>query len=218
MDAELHATAGLASRDALDRLLAGNRRFVAGVPEHPNQDSAHRDRLARHGQQPFVVVLGCSDSRIAAEIVFDQGLGDLFVVRTAGHTVGAEVLGSIEYGTAVLGAPLVVVLGHDDCGAIAAALRSHDGGQAPPGFLRDIIERLGPEIRAAHARGVTDRDAIGRAHVATTAALLVDRSRLLADRVAQGSTAVVGLHYALVDGRAHTVAVHGLPQVASTSP
>ncbi|MFE5549268.1 carbonic anhydrase, partial [Streptomyces sp. NPDC056534] len=105
---------------ALDALLAGNTRFVSGAPQHPNQDAARRTELAP-GQDPFAVILGCSDSRLAAEIIFDQGLGDLFVVRTAGHVLGTEVLGSVEYATSVLGARLVVVLGHDSCGAVAAA-------------------------------------------------------------------------------------------------
>ena len=83
--------------DAFALLLAGNRRFVAGTSQHPNQDAARRAEVAP-GQRPFAVLFGCSDSRLAAEIIFDRGLGDLFVVRTAGHVMGAEVLGSVEYG------------------------------------------------------------------------------------------------------------------------
>src|SRR6478735_1907906 len=106
--------------DAFDLLMAGNQRFVSGAPEHPNQDATRRTEIAP-SQQPFAVVFGCSDSRLAAEIIFDRGLGDLFVVRTAGHVLGAEALGSIEYGVALLDCPLVVVLGHDSCGAVTAA-------------------------------------------------------------------------------------------------
>ena len=105
---------------ALRLLLAGNRRFVLGRREHPNQDADRRTAVAP-GQRPFAVLFGCSDSRLAAEIIFDRGLGDLFVVRTAGHVVGPEVLGSIEYGIAILDVPLVAVLGHDSCGGGAAA-------------------------------------------------------------------------------------------------
>src|SRR5882757_11398177 len=112
---------------ALRLLLAGNRRFVLGRREHPNQDAARRTETAP-GQRPFAVLFGCSDSRLAAEIIFDRGLGDLFVVRTAGHVIGPEVLGSIEYGVTVLGTPLIAVLGHDTCGAVGAAMRAvHDG-------------------------------------------------------------------------------------------
>src|SRR5262245_65841978 len=118
---------------ALDILLLGNRRFVDGTPQHPNQGAAHRASLAP-AQHPFAVLFGCSDSRLAAEIIFDQGLGDLFVVRTAGHVTGPETLGSIEYGVGVLGAPLVVVLGHDSCGAVTAACQACDEGSAPTGY------------------------------------------------------------------------------------
>src|SRR6516225_1984966 len=94
--------------DSLRTLLAGNRRFVDGSPEHPNQDAARRAATVPT-QRPFAVLFGCSDSRLAAEIIFDRGLGDLFVVRTAGHVVGPEVLGSVEYGISILNWPLIVV-------------------------------------------------------------------------------------------------------------
>jgi carbonic anhydrase len=99
--------------DAFEMLLAGNQRFVTGLPEHPDQDAARRTETTP-AQSPFVVLFGCSDSRLAAEIIFDRGLGDLF--RTAGHVVGPEVLGSVEYEVSVLDCPVVVVLGHDSCG------------------------------------------------------------------------------------------------------
>src|SRR3954452_7597051 len=106
--------------EAFELLLAGNQRFVAGAPERPNQDATRRAEVAP-SQRPFAVLFGCSDSRLAAEIIFDRGLGDLFVVRTAGHVMGPEVIGSIEYGVGVLACPLVVVLGHEGCGAVGAA-------------------------------------------------------------------------------------------------
>src|SRR3954454_13675366 len=136
-------------RDAFELLLAGNQRFVAGAPEHPNQDAVRRAEIAP-SQQPFAVLFGCSDSRLAAEIIFDRGLGDLFVVRTAGHIIGAEVLATIEYGVTVLGAPLVVILGHDSCGAIQATHDVLSGrAEADPG-LRAIVDRIAPSIRYAH--------------------------------------------------------------------
>src|SRR5437660_3790145 len=148
---------------ALRLLLEGNERFISGQRLHPNQDADRRTAVAP-AQRPFAVLFGCSDSRVAAEIVFDRGLGDLFVVRTAGHLVGAEVLASIEYGAAVLDVPLVVVLSHDSCGAIGAALQAHASAVTPPGNLRRIVERLSPEILAARAQGVTDVDEIARFH------------------------------------------------------
>src|SRR5881398_3731799 len=110
--------------EALDYLLEGNRRFVAGQADHPNQDAARRASSA-NSQRPFAVLFGCSDSRVAAEIIFDRGIGDLFVVRTAGHLIGEEVLASIDFAVAVLGTPLVVILSHDSCGAVGAALEAH---------------------------------------------------------------------------------------------
>ena len=198
-----------APREAFDLLLSGNRRFVAGTPEHPNQDATRRSEIAP-AQRPFAVLFGCSDSRLAAEIIFDRGLGDLFVVRTAGHVVGSEVLGSIEYGVEVLDCPLVVVLGHDACGAVGAACAALDDGTVPGGYIRDVVERVTPSVLAARAAGRVQDDEILAEHVGLTVDLLLDRSRLLAERVTAGKTAVVGLCYRLADGSARVVAARGL--------
>lgn len=196
-------------RDAFDLLVAGNQRFVEGTPEHPNQDAARRAQIAP-GQQPFAVLFGCSDSRLAAEIIFDRGLGDLFVVRTAGHVVGAEVLGSVEYGVDVLGCPLVVVLGHDSCGAVGAACDALEAGMAPTGYVRDVVERVTSSVLAARAAGRVGPEEILAEHVRHTVDLLLDRSRALAGKVAAGQAAVVGLCYRLADGSARLVAARGL--------
>ncbi|MFE6050552.1 carbonic anhydrase [Kitasatospora sp. NPDC056446] len=195
-------------REALRVLMAGNARFVGGSPEHPNQDAGRRAALAP-AQRPFAVLFGCSDSRLAAEIIFDQGLGDLFVVRTAGHVTGAEALGSIEYGVSVLECPLVVVLGHDSCGAVAAALDSLEQGKLPGGFVRDVVERVTPSVLSAKAAGIEDRDAIVDEHIRQTVDLLVERSQALSARIADGTVAVVGLSYRLRDGQARQVAARG---------
>ena len=125
---------------------------MAGEREHPNQDVAIRHRLAGK-QQPFAIFFGCADSRVAAEIIFDRGLGDLFVVRTAGHTVDSSVLGSMEFGVGVLGIPLIVILGHDSCGAVNAAVDAMTSGDLPGGFVRDIVERVMPSVLAASKHG-----------------------------------------------------------------
>ena len=101
------------------RLREGNERFVNGETSHPNQDASRRSSLVEN-QHPFAVIFGCSDSRLAAEIIFDVGLGDVFVVRTAGQVIDDAVLGSLEYSIGVLGVPLIVILGHDSCGAVSA--------------------------------------------------------------------------------------------------
>ena len=202
-------------QDAFELLLAGNERFVAGAPEHPNQDATRRAEIAP-GQRPFAVLFGCSDSRLAAEIIFDRGLGDLFVVRTAGHVIGPEVLGSIAYGVDVLDCPLVIVLGHDSCGAVAAACAALADGLPPTGYVRDVVERVTPSVLAARAAGRVEPDEILAEHIKHTVDLLLDRSRVLADRVAAGDTAVVGLCYRLADGSAQLVAARGL-EVAARS-
>ncbi|CAL9624707.1 Carbonic anhydrase 2 [Streptomyces sp. enrichment culture] len=201
---------------ALQTMLAGNERFVAGTPQHPNQDAARRAETAP-GQRPFAVVFGCSDSRLAAEIIFDQGLGDLFVVRTAGHVAGTEVLGSIEYGVSVLEAPLVVVLGHDSCGAVAATRSALEDGVTATGFVRDVIERVTPSVLAARAAGLTSGDDIVDEHIRHTVSLLMERSRALAERVAAGRTAVVGMSYRLADGSARLVTTWGRDLSASAA-
>jgi carbonic anhydrase len=201
---------------ALDLLLAGNRRFVQGVPEHPNQDAARRAALAPV-QHPFAVLFGCSDSRLAAEIIFDRGLGDLFVVRTAGHVVGPEVLGSVEYGVSILNCPLIVVLGHDSCGAIAAARAALETGAIPGGYVRDVVERVTSSVMAAQAHGHDSEDALLDEHITRTVDLLMERSRDLADQVATGQAAIVGLAYRLADGSARLVTARGLPEEVGTA-
>ncbi|MFI8266340.1 MULTISPECIES: carbonic anhydrase [unclassified Streptomyces] len=196
-------------RDAFELLMAGNQRFVSGATEHPNQDAARRTEIAP-SQQPFAVLFGCSDSRLAAEIIFDRGLGDLFVVRTAGHVAGTEVLGSIEFGVSVLDAPLVVVLGHDSCGAVAAACSALENGRTPGGFVRDVVERVTPSVLAARAAGRETAEEILAEHIEHTVDLLLERSRVVAERVAAGRLGVVGLSYRLADGSAQLVASRGL--------
>ncbi|WP_461023444.1 carbonic anhydrase [Thalassiella azotivora] len=191
-------------------MTAGNARFVRSEPDHPDQDAAHRAEVAQ-GQHPFATVFGCSDSRVAAEIVFDQGLGDLFVVRTAGHVVDTGVLGSLEFGSSVLGIPLVVVLGHDSCGAVSATLEAVASGEVPGGFLRDVVERVTPSVLVARRRhdDAPTPDEVLVAHVQHTARLLTERSQVLAREVAEGRCAVVGLVYRLVDGQVRLVHLDG---------
>jgi len=181
-------------------LKEGNERFVAGRPEHPSQSIEHRASLAV-AQRPTAVVFGCADSRVAAEIIFDQGLGDMFVVRTAGHVVDSAVLGSIEYAVAVLNVPLIAVLGHDSCGAVQATLEALDKGRVPGGFVRDIVERVTPSIMLGRREGLTRVDEFETRHVIETGTQLLARSTEIANRVERGELAIVGLTYRLADGR-----------------
>ncbi|WP_163748181.1 carbonic anhydrase [Mycolicibacterium helvum] len=181
-------------------LKEGNERFVAGRPEHPSQGIEDRARLAGE-QRPTAVVFGCADSRVAAEIIFDQGLGDMFVVRTAGHVIDSAVLGSIEYAVGVLNVPLIAVLGHDSCGAVKATLSALDEGAVPGGYIRDLVERVTPSILLGRRDGLTRVDEFEARHVIETGTQLLGRSVLIAERVAAGSLAIVGLTYHLADGK-----------------
>jgi carbonic anhydrase len=182
-------------------LKEGNERFVAGKPEHPSQSVEHRASLLAVRQQPKVVLFGCADSRVAAEIIFDQGLGDMFVVRTAGHVIDSAVLGSVEYAVTVLEVPLIVVLGHDNCGAVKATISALDDGEVPRGYLRDIVERVTPSILVGRRLGLTRVDELEAHHVHETCGQLLARSSAISERVASGGLAVVGLTYHLADGR-----------------
>ena len=181
-------------------LKEGNERFVAGQPEHPSQGIEDRARLAAE-QRPTAVVFGCADSRVAAEIIFDQGLGDMFVVRTAGHVIDSAVLGSIEYAVGVLNVPLIAVLGHDSCGAVKATLSALDDGVVPGGWIRDLVERVTPSILLGRRDGLTRVDEFEARHVIETGTQLLARSTLIAERVAAGTLAIVGLTYHLADGK-----------------
>ena len=181
-------------------LKQGNERFVAGRPEHPSQSTEHRASLAV-AQRPTAVLFGCADSRVAAEIIFDQGLGDMFVVRTAGHVIDSAVLGSIEYAVTVLDVPLIVVLGHDSCGAVQATLDALDKGQVPGGFVRDVVERVTPSIMLGRREGLTRVDEFETRHVVETGNQLLSRSSAIADRVERNQLAIIGVTYRLADGR-----------------
>lgn len=194
---------------ALSILLEGNSRFISGDRLHPNQDADRRTALDS-GQRPFAVLFGCSDSRLAAEIIFDRGLGDLFVVRTAGHVIGPEVLGSIEYAVAALDTPLVAVLGHDSCGAIAAAMEAVASGISPGGFMRDVVDRVKLGLLGVKDDAFTDPEVAVEEHIRYTTELLVERSSLIASRVAAGVCGVVGLSYHLGDGTVQRVSGYGV--------
>lgn len=175
-----------------------------GTSSHPNQDALHRASLVET-QHPFAVIFGCSDSRLAAEIIFDLGLGDVFVVRTAGQVIDDAVLGSLEFSVSVLNVPLIVVLGHDRCGAVSATMDSLDSGEMPVGFLRELVERITPSVLTSRRNGVTDLNATVVEHIKQTSKRMVDSSRVIADAVEQGSTAVMGVTYRLEDGKAEIV-------------
>lgn len=191
-----------------DEMSRGNGRFVAGEPNHPRQDVERRHELA-HVQAPRAALFGCSDSRLAAEIIFDKGLGDLFVIRNAGQVTSESVMSSLEYAVAILDVPLIVVLGHDECGAVRAAI---DSTQADPPLLPTSIWRLVahivPAVRrvlradAATTPETVDAEQVGREHLRDTVAEIVERSEIIRTRIDEGRLAIVGANYRLSDGTA----------------
>ncbi len=153
-------------------------------------------------KKPTAVLFGCADSRVAAEIIFDQGLGDMFVVRTAGHVIDGAVLGSIEYAVTVLKVPLIAVLGHDSCGAVQATLSALDDGAVPGGYVRDVVEWVyAVDPASAGATGLTRVDEFEAKHVTETSKQLLSRSTAIAEAVHSGALAIVGLTYQLADGQ-----------------
>lgn len=192
--------------EALDRLREGNRRFVADERSHATDASrSHRGDLAK-GQEPFAIILGCSDSRVPAEIVFDQGLGDLFVIRVAGNIVAPSQIGSVEFAAEKFGTRLVVVLGHSRCGAIEATLEQLSRpGAAESRNLRSIVDRVRPSVEALlatelrHDPDALIRDAV-RANVRVSASQLRHGSELLETLIARDGLVVVGAEYSLESG------------------
>ena len=194
---------------AWQRLLEGNARFVSGEALHPNQGVERRSELV-DTQHPFAVIFGCADSRLAAEIIFDLGLGDAFVVRTAGHVLDDAVLGSLEYAVSVLGVPLIVVLGHDNCGAVTATKEAVETGDMPPRFIRDLVESITPSVLASLRDDKTEVNDMVIEHARQTVDRLLESSQVIATAVKDSSTAVLGVAYRLGEGRAQLVFESGL--------
>jgi carbonic anhydrase len=203
-------TGGKTPAKAWEEMARGNDRFVAGAPLHPRQDVERRATVAL-AQTPDAALFGCSDSRLAAEIIFDKGLGDLFVVRNAGQIISDSVIGSLEYAVSVLKVPLIVVLGHDECGAVLAAIDSQAEDAAPlPPHISHLISKIVPAVRQvagaddddAVPLGTVDAHEVGRVHLRATIGELLQASELISDGIAAGTLAVVGANYRLLEGRA----------------
>jgi carbonic anhydrase len=181
---------------AIKRLVEGNKRFVEGKRLNPNQSRLRLQETAE-AQYPFAAILGCADSRVPAEIVFDQGLGDLFVVRVAGNVAAQEAIGSLEFATAVLGAQTIVVLGHAKCGAVSAAIK----GDPLPGRIGIFVEEIKPAVeRVRKKAGNIEENAI-IANVQYQVARLAESSTILASLIKEGKLKIVGGHYDLAQGK-----------------
>jgi carbonic anhydrase len=192
--------------EALNRLRDGNRRFITGAPEAQTLGNhGHRASLAA-GQEPFAIVLGCSDSRVPAELVFDQGFGDLFVIRVAGNIVAPSQVGSVEFAAALYATRLVVVMGHSQCGAIVATMEELMGEKTSQSRnLRSIVDRVRPSMETLLAAGeYRDRDSLVaaavRANVRASADHLRHGSELLEKLIQDNGLLVVGAEYSLETG------------------
>jgi carbonic anhydrase len=185
----------LSADDALERLATGNRAFVAAGGACPRQSAARRTDVAG-AQHPIAVIIGCADSRVPPEAIFGQGIGDLFIVRVAGNVVDDTVLGSVEYAVEHLGVSLVVVLGHERCGAVEAAL----GTAAPHAHVGTIVRRIRAAIAAVRSRPGDALDNAVRANVAASVNQVRSAKPLLAPAVQKGDVKVVGGRYDLDTG------------------
>jgi carbonic anhydrase len=182
-------------QEALDLLKAGNQRFVTSAVKHDHQDAGRREAVLQ-GQKPFSAILSCSDSRVPPEIIFDQGIGDIFVVRVAGNIFNEVTAASMEYAAAHLNVRLLVVLGHTSCGAINAAL--HDNGMNE-GLVPRLLNAIKPSVSAAGCK--PDADAVARLHAQKTAEMLLSASRVLRNMVNKETLRIIPMLYDLKTGK-----------------
>jgi carbonic anhydrase len=196
----------ISGREAVERLRQGNQRFVSGVRSNDMLASQTRRTELADGQEPFAIILGCSDSRVPAEIVFDQGLGDLFVIRVAGNIVASSQIGSVEFAAERFGTPLVVVLGHSKCGAVLATLEElMRPTESQSRNLRSIVDRIRPSVEVLLATELRhDPDALVRqavrSNVRVSSNHLRHGSEVLEQLIEQGRLLVVGAEYSLETG------------------
>jgi carbonic anhydrase len=183
-------------QESLKRMIEGNKRFIEGKRLNPNQSKARLLETAV-AQYPFAAILGCADSRVPAEMVFDQGLGDLFVVRVAGNVASQTAIGSLEFSTAVLGAQLIMVLGHAKCGAVSAAVK----GDPLPGRIGIFVEEIKPAVeRVRFKTGDLEKNSI-IANVQYQVENLIESSTILGNLVKEGKLKIVGAQYDLASGK-----------------
>ena len=186
-------------REVWQLLQEGNERFATGNTADPNRDPETRQQLTA-GQNPAVCVVGCSDSRVPVELLFDAGFGDIFVIRTAGGCVDSAVAASVEFAVGVLGVDLVLFLAHEACVAVGAAVQALDSGEIPAGLTRLFVEKIAPSVAEAKIRG----EQVEQAHARNGAEHLAARIPAVASALRAGDVGVVGARYRLSDGRVET--------------
>ena len=194
----------LSPDESLARLLEGNARYVEGTARR--HDFTHEREALAGGQNPYAGILSCADSRIAPEYAFDSGRGDLFVCRVAGNFAADETVASLEYAVAVLATPLILVLGHDACGAVDATIKSLKDDKALPGHMPSLVAALAPAVKAVSQKGGDVLANAIRQNVLDTVAKLRSATPILSEAVAKDKLKVVGAIYRLKDGRVDLVA------------
>lgn len=199
--ANAETTSNITPDAALQKLMDGNRRYIDQKRTFPDQSRSRILEVAK-GQNPFATILGCSDSRVAPEILFDQGLGDLFDIRVAGNFIDNVVLGNMEYAVLELGVPLLVVLGHERCGAVKAAL----DGKPVPGHIGSLVRAIKPAVSATKGQPGDAWDNAVRANVKMSVNNLKARSPILAKAIKAGTLKVVGGRYDLDTGTVEIIA------------
>jgi carbonic anhydrase len=187
---------GVAPAEAISKLKEGNGRYTSGTLQHPGQTSERRTELAKT-QYPFAAIVSCSDSRVPPEIVFDQGLGDLFIVRVAGNVINDEGLGSIEYSVDHLGARLILVLGHQSCGAVKAARETIAAKGKAPGHIESLVTAIKPAVEAT---AKDDLETTVKANVKNVVQALRSSTPILKAKVDSGEVKVIGGYYSLDTG------------------
>lgn len=189
---------------ALKKLLQGNEHYVKEKLEHPHQTIEWMKNLTEE-QHPFAIIIGCSDSRVPPEIIFDQGIGDLFIVRLAGNVVDDQVLGSIEYAVDHLDVPLIMVVGHEKCGAIEAAVN----GKETPGHIDSLIKLLRPAVEQAKGLPGDMVENVARLNVKLTVDALSKSNPILAEKLKEDKLLIVGSYYHLDTGIIEILSIKG---------
>lgn len=186
--------------EAKKLLVAGNERFVKGELAKKDLGSERRQKLLTEGQKPFVAIVSCSDSRVPPEVIFDQGLGDLFVIRVAGNILDKVEIGSVEYAVEHLHVPLVLVMGHEACGAVKATV---EGGKAPTENIGAIVEKISPSVEKAKAMGATGKELIEQSAEENVKAMIaeLEKSPIIKEAVEHGKVTISGAKYHLGTGK-----------------
>lgn len=187
----------MTAAEALQTIMAGNERWAKGESHYPKHGIAHSRDCLENGQHPFAVVLGCSDSRKPIELVMDVGLGDVFVVRNAGHTLCDCTLASIEFGVLELGAPLLMVMGHQNCGAVTAAANSVRDSIEHRGHIGHIVEKIAPAARAARQQHGDIVENTIKLHIQLTVSQLLTAQPVLSELAKSQALSIVGAYYNL---------------------